>query len=773
MGGTALSVCSSLLVLLVGLSVSAGEPADDQVKQGQVGVTVVLKDPGKKLQIDSPTKIVATPFDTTANGRPPGAVVLQSSPAAEGLVSLPYGRWVFEAETEIYWSSRAQITVGAEPQTAVVELWPAGLISGSIGIPRGEPQPTELFVAFQETPGLLERKGIPATTVPCTLAETDWVCKLPAGTLDLRMWTGGFIPRYQWGVPVKANRTLKLGRFELVRGSAVVGWVTTVDGTSPANGKVTLRPRSAPIPNSGEQTRIRTTRSFSAGINDRGFFQINAVPPGAYMLEATLSGFAPAITTVRVTAGEVTQIADPPLHFNYPETLEIFVTPSHDPWARRWLVALARQRDIASPLVDPVLERRTEDDGTLTLTDLEPGLYRVKVQGGDGDTWWTQKVQVEGNMLPLYVDLPVIDVEGTVALGDVPLAAKIWFGGRWGAVRIELESNEDGEFSGTLPHPGEWIVGINAEDPPVERELRGIAVEPKPGRRLAEVDLKLPDTLLAGKVVNEAGEPQARALVNVNNLDVVGEAPQTFTNDKGRFEYHGLLPGTTAITASGGRDFASDTITVQVTDGGQIKNLKLVLRQSRWLRGYVVSAVGAVPGAEVRAKPLGVVDLGTPPGVTNARGEFRIKLAPEAREAVLRVSAPGFAFRLMRVRIPKNEDPVVVRVEETGGTLIVESDGPFGSNDADRGHPVIVRGDSFASMFAFRSWADFSGGGWEAPDRLVVPQVEPGSYSLCLATAAEYSALSAGLALPLRCDPGGYLPPNGELTLRIPSGEAD
>jgi hypothetical protein len=100
-----------------------------------------------------------------------------------------------------------------------------------------------------------------------------WKCKVPAGVLDLRFQAPGFIPRYLWGVQVQPNGTVRPGRLELRRGSAVQGWIVTADGVPLGDGaKVNLRPRiSGALRDPAERKRLESLR-FDAPVNAKGFF---------------------------------------------------------------------------------------------------------------------------------------------------------------------------------------------------------------------------------------------------------------------------------------------------------------------------------------------------------------------------------------------------------------------------------------------------------------------------------------------------------------------
>lgn len=57
-----------------------------------------------------------------------------------------------------------------------------------------------------------------------------------------------------------------------------------------------------------------------------------------------------------------------------------------------------------------------------------------------------------------------MEILGRVTLGDDPLAATLWFGGRSGVRRIRFDSDEKGRFDGWLPEEGTWPVDLVSEE---------------------------------------------------------------------------------------------------------------------------------------------------------------------------------------------------------------------------------------------------------------------------------------------------------------------
>jgi uncharacterized GH25 family protein len=278
---------------------------------------------------------------------------------------------------------------------------------------------------------------------------------------------------------------------------------------------------------------------------------------------------------------------------------------------------------------------------------IAPGHYYLRIGRETGDTWWAQPVEVSADLAPLEVRLGLIKVEGSVRLGKNPLQARVYIGeigGRFAAVRTEVETNENGEFEAFLPKPGEWTVHVSAKDPPVERELPKVSIEPKPDSNEAEIEIRLPNTKLTGKVVDSKGKAIPRAIVNATNVGETRESlVQVRTDDDGQFAFYGLLPGPTLVDADAGEDRRAPAVMVHVADDYELSPLVLIAEPELRLSGVVASAAGPVSGARVRVAPVGIRHMTVRTVTTDTQGRFEAFLPPMAKEVQITVAAPRFA----------------------------------------------------------------------------------------------------------------------------------
>jgi len=676
------------------------------------------------------------------------------------------GRWVLRADAPGYWGTPFPLELGETAAAAILEVWPAGMVEGGFSPGSGIKPPDRLAVFFRSAPGS-PFQAPPASSSDCAVERETWRCKVPAGALDLRFQAPGFIPRYLWGVQVAANGTVRPGRIELRQGSGVQGWVVTADGAPVGEGaKVSLRPRiSGAVRDPAERQRLESLR-FEAAVNPRGFFQMDGVPPGAYLLEARHPRYAPALTSVRVVPGEVTEVANPPLLLDLAKSVEVFVEPPLDPAGQPWSVKLQRL-DRDSSVVESLAQEPASADGSWKKPGISQGQYLVRVLRGDGEVWWTGDLKVDESPEPVYARLDVVRVQGKVLFGKKPLPAKVVFGGRFGATRIEAQSDGKGRFEAFLPRPGAWSVYVSTDEPAVERELAKVKIQPPAGSHVAAVELRLPDTALRGTVVDEQNHPLPQAIVTaMSSGEVQEEQVQARTNAEGRFEIRGLLPGPTLLQADAGEDQVADPVTVDVQETNDSKSWILVARPQLKISGTVMSAAGPVPGARIKAAPAGLPYISVPSFTSDAQGGFRLRLPRRTQEILLSVSAPGFSFRMLRVPVPENRT-IAVGLEQTGGNLVVQGEQPLDLSDPNAPMIYLLHGGAVEPLPTLMSWAVASGAPHDGSGRAVIPNLEPGIYQACLVLPSEWAGLSFGIVPQGRCA-SGSLAANGELTLKVP-----
>lgn len=683
---------------------------------------------------------------------------------------LPPGPWGLRANAPGYWGEERQILVDRDPVDVTLGLWPAGTVYGRLAPPRGASPPEALWIFLHPAPGHASSDSPPPSKLRCPVDDRSWTCAVPAGHLDLRFQAAGYVPVFQWDATVRADRTLDLGTMPLVPGSSVYGWVETIDGRDVAGqARVRLVP-SAGCTAATERERGRIEgRSFEAVVGERGFFDFGAVPPGAYVIEARAAPYATTRGPVQVVDGQPTQISNPPLVLDRPETLEVYLDPPTDPSGEAWKMALSRVVSSGPgtvPLGAPVAEGPAEIAGWWEAAGLERGRYRLTVRSGEA-LWFRDDLAVDDEPPPVMLDLHGVAAEGTVTLADEPLEADLTFQDATGAISVSSTSDDAGSFSVLFPHPGTWSAVVKSEASAVHATVRGLTIEPARLDRPSTVRIALHDTVLRGRVTLEDGSPAPDAIVQARSARL--GSVETVTSERdGRFEIRGLADGTVSLRARSRGGFESQTVEWTVDGGTEGDDVELVLRRQLRVTGTVASAAGTVPGATVTVQPTDRLSLGVPILTTDARGRFAAPLPAGTGWVQVTAGAPGFALRMLHLPLPA-DGRLPIQVDQAAGTLSLDLGTPF--NWLDPRSPVftIRHGAAAAPLPALLRWAGRHGVVPESPFRHVeIPELEPGDYSLCWSAHPDRPAgaveLEAGCA-------AGTLTASGTLTLRRPVGD--
>lgn len=741
-------------------------------------VRILLEVQGAASVEPVPIKVRAVPAVAPASPRPlqaaPGtARSVDAMAPGEAILDLDPGvAWRISAESVGLWAEPVAFVPTGAGDVRVLRLYPAGSLRGSFGLPAGEKLPGEVTMRFQPAGVHAPHRDLPSGTVRCQVIGTEetgtaWDCELPAGELDLRIRVRGFLTHYRWAVKLQAGGQLDLGMLELRRGAAVVGWVQTADGQPiDPSCRVELAPRGAAESSSPTETRRQRLLPLTGSVNDRGFFHLDGVPPGEYVLTASQKGYAKArVHPVTVLENAETEVRL--VQLERPLPLEVYVAPPVDPYGEGWLVTL-EETGLIPGSVELVTEgTRTTPEGYWRREGLNPGSYRIFLFDRFGASFAARDVELEVASGPLFIDLPLVSVEGEVTLGDRPLVATLFFGGRRGAPSIPLVSDAEGRFQGYLPREGEWPVDVVARSPRVLRRLAAVAVEPAPGTTHARVEIPLPETALTGRVLDENGDTVPSALVTAVGADFSEAFSWARSGEDGGFSFEGMKPGRYVLTATA-EGAASDAQVTELTQGEDAEEVVMVLHPMVPLRGRVVAGSGGVVAArilvtgEADGRPL---PASGPPVQTDVEGRFEAFLPAGTQAAVLRVLAAGFSLRALRIE-PLPSEPVEVAVDQSGGTLLLR----VGERTAVGPPAFVIRRDGILlDGRLLELWAQINGVPSQDPEVLLVPRVEAGSYDLCrLEIAVEPQ--SQRLFPRLTTCTGGFLPPLGELTLKLDGG---
>lgn len=689
------------------------------------------------------------------------------APAALAIEPLPPAGAVLTAEATGFWSSRVEVPPPSSGAgELVISLWPTATVRAQLSMPRNTPPPHSVSARIGSSGA---KRALEPTTIECPVDDDGRLsCNVPAlAEADLRFRLPGFASRFFWGIELTAGQVRDLGSLHLLPGASVVGRVEAQPPIDARDVVVTLEPApGSPYEPAREGGVVRQ----EARPDRRGFFALEGLRAGVYrLLVAHPEVERVEVAPVRVVEGAQTELADPVV-LRRAERLRLSIQPPFDPFGMDWTVRFHRVEAPGRHSPQPAAEAMAAA-GFVSGVTLAPGAYRVRVLDSRGGRLAEERVEHEpgGELHTIVVE--AVRLRGTVFLGEEPLVARLTFQGPSGA--IEMESDAEGRFEGTLPRGGRWDVAVEAPIPPVEWR-RMVEVEAASG--LALLELELPDTVVEGVVVDEDGRPRPGARVTLHQpLQSESVATTRESDAEGRFLFHGLGEGTYQAVAQEGTDLASLPLAIDVSENDPAADLRLVLQRRPVLRGRLISPAGeTLPGVWVVAvaysadgrllfDPIGETES------TDAAGRLEISLPPHTALVRLTALAPGFALRRWSLRPGDAGD---LTVQPSGGTLIVELPAALAEVDWKGPlRPMLFDGDGYPlALPQLAQWGQANGVDFAmSSSRLTVPALGAGTYRLCWTRGEDLArigtpvagcaagTLSAGGALTLRLDP----PPDG------------
>jgi hypothetical protein len=655
------------------------------------------------------------------------------------------GTWMLRAAVEGCWAPDVVLRPDDETREVELSLWPTGVVEGRVAVEKGVSEPTELRIRFQSPNATRRRPAVPETTISCALDSDARVsCSLPSSELDLRVAAEGFAPHYVWGLRVPAGDGIDLGLLDLARGASLSGWVTT---STPSAGAITLElvPEVPGMTGSPIAERIGA-RTIRTDATERGFFQFKNVPPGGYALIAKTEGrFSPErVAPIDVKENSELFLEEPVL-IEPLARVEVVVDPPVDPYLQRWNLELERFRPLSTILESVAGKRPVSPDGYWIEDDLEKGLYLLSVYDSQGSSYVRREIEV-GPGLPLQeIRAPVVRLEGRLSKGEEPLEATLWFLGN--GTRIRFESGEDGRFQGHLSEGGEWRVEIERTGQRNKLHLDRKEVVIEPGEEFASVDIRLPNTRIRGRVVDEHGNAVNPALITI--ADASAPEMQVWADENGEFEALGLKPGRKLMRAEVKSFRDSGLIPHDLEEDRDDEPLELVVRPMMAFSGRIRAPSGPVPGALVEFSLPAFPAFGSRQLVAGPSGTFTGYL-PHSKTPVdmdLVIVPPGFARRILRLSVLPSTGPVIdIPVEAVGGQLSIGLQGS---------RYVVHNGVTVLLQSLFEPPDRGHLRGFDPIRGTITLEMEGGEYLVCPTEQVTRECA------------GGFLSPGGALTLNV------
>ncbi len=711
-------------------------------------------------------------------------IVLEATSGRPIAVSVPeHSIWLASLDLPGHWAAAQRIEVANREEILLQRffLWPAVEARGVLTTTERSGR-LPAWITMEVLPGAKDRTWLdgPRGNTLCPVdSKRAFRCRLPAGQRDIVLRVEGFAPIYRFGAKLASTAAVvpaisksasvgavdssaNLGTFALRRGASLVGWVEVADGAlDPKSCQVQLAPWSVRGPGGGATDSLKSGR-LTVAVDAKGFFQFVGVNPGAYSLVALQPGWVAApVAPLLLGDASATRLSQP-LRLEKPLELVLTLDPARDWLGGRWAVEVWRDSDFGpgNPRAQ-VFQGAPDAEGLVRLKSQSPGRFSIFVADSRGNKFFgeIEREIFDPASAQRRIDLAFVTVQGRLRLGDEPLAATLWFGGRNGSPGVQFESDEQGVFHGALPAGGFWRVEIEAVAARIEL-VRRIEVEVDP-KGLAEVLIDLPDTLIFGSVVDDKDQPATGANVHVEGPQNTSTVP---ANGEGRFEIRGFDPGPLALVAEQATKVpgsaASETFRTMLQEAVPLGPLVLRLRENRRFEGQVHGDAGPVAGASLflMSQPrTGSVDTAR----TGLDGRFAAKLPQSAQRAVIVVSPPGNSFRAFDVAL--DGAPLILRTSAAGGTLEVTLPNLEEIQQHNLQFLIFQDGLSLPPGELYR-WAAGHGQSLQAGESNVlrIPALGEGRYDVCLVPyatllASDYSGGPAGSCVQGQLTTGGVL----------------
>ncbi|HSS51204.1 MAG TPA: hypothetical protein VLX28_19865 [Thermoanaerobaculia bacterium] len=656
------------------------------------------------------------------------------------------------------------------PDAAGAPTVARGNLKISVALPPDQSVPRELAVRVRPSRVLRGQEDHPwEIALSSPLRNGEIACEVPAGRVDLRLQGTAMMPVYQWSVAVKPGGTRSLDA-RLERGAAISGWVRTLQEEIPTHSVlVSLAPESA----GSFRTANGSLQTISLESTTRpwGFFRFAGVKPGNYVVRASEPGLPTAHSGPIVIEGDRSFEMPEPLWITPPVGLAVRIQPPIAPNRRPWSLMLQPDRRLDEGETWRPVTATASTVGFWQTEGLTPGDYWLAVGLAEDHVWQKRKVRLlRGGITTVNVSAPFIPVRGRLTWQGSPLTAALDFDNERGTA--SFHSDSQGQFQGFLSDEGPWQVRVSgSKELRFSLNLQG-PVRVAKGASFAFLEIRIPDTMLPLEVVDERGKSLPRSTVNA--LGPIRN--QAIADEFGKLTLVGLDPGPQCLLAARGDPYRlSERTPVTLREQVEMPPVRLVVPDKLDIIGRILPRLGFASGAQVLAWPA-VSGASVPAELTETDedGRFGLTLPPGTRKVNLVVLPPGSALRILDANVAR-ERLLEVHVDTPGGTLVLdlpekdlkdERDEKKKPRDLDPCDPAASKLDALTMPHLLRRWADLQGTP-QAPGRLVVPNVEPGSYTLCATDKSPVLRHGAPPEGDPRCV-GGVLEAAGELALKLP-----
>ncbi|HEX2254946.1 MAG TPA: carboxypeptidase-like regulatory domain-containing protein [Thermoanaerobaculia bacterium] len=563
---------------------------------------------------------------------------------------------------------------------------------------------------------------------------------------------------------------MQLGTLPLRSGASLSGWTRRDSDQLPLRDvRVAVYPTTA----SGEPAAPLHT--WKAASDEHGFFQVHGLQPGSYRVEVSAADHVPQVfEAVELAAGAETLLGT--VLLTAPLRLTLQLVPPRHPNGQPWMV---RASPVLRLAAEDHVEVRADDHGLAELGGLRPAEYSLQVTGPEGESFGSQTRRITADAF-LVLEVPVVEVKGTVRLGDEPLAATVRLeGGK--TDRAEITSDEDGRLGGWIRRPDRpWLMATVLWQEAGEPRRRLVEVVPGLEGDVLELDIDLPAGVIFGEVVDPQGEPQPGAQVRATPAagasrftEVRGE-----TDASGRFHLTGLDATRYLVQAGSAGRPGSEAVRIDLASDLPVGDVRLVVWPNRTVTIQVTRRGQSVAGAVVSLAGFGRVPV-TIEGTTDGRGQVELEVPEDLAQSVATVFAPSQLLWSGCVSLAADAVPLTLP-NHTPGALLLSLGGRMDLPPDLGGQQVLLTGEGgFVGYSALVQWnrrrgaeRHFEQEGDRGLERLHLPAMAPGRYALTWSAAPDWELAARSCAGALPEARWAELPAGGEAELQADSSAA-
>lgn len=296
----------------------------------------------------------------------------------------------------------------------------------------------------------------------------------------------------------------------------------------------------------------------------------------------------------------------------------------------------------------------------VTFTGLDSGLYIVLLSGPQPLQRLSAKANLGADGTRVRFEIPQTKTSMRVVLADKPLAGAnvelIHDELRW---TMKLEAGADGRFAGALWEPGLYTASVRQRSNSAPHQV-DVMLSPQ------TLTIDVPDRTVTGRVLDDAGEPIANAVVSLKSQNEISTLTLRTTSDAdGRYEFFGAREGMHALTVRASSYLHSDAISFELHGAPAHQNVDLALTQGTVRAVRVVDERGH---AIARASLFTACD-GHVKSTTNTNAEGRAEVAVPASGSCAIYALPQAGSIAVGVVEKSHDAPLVLRVRDGSSSL--------------------------------------------------------------------------------------------------------